>query len=78
MIKSFKWLALDSEIESAQDFVDTIPTPVEGEENMTIEEIIQLRKEQAEAAAQNKTLEEYQSEKYSTGLLDRLKHKMGK
>lgn len=46
MIKSFKWLALDSEIQSAQDFVDTIPEPVEGEEGLSIEELIQLRQTQ--------------------------------
>ncbi len=51
MIKSFKWLALNSEIEAAKDFVDTIPTPEAGEEGMTVEELIQLRKEQAEAKA---------------------------
>ena len=46
MIKSFKWLALGSEIQSAQDFVDTIPEPVEGEEGLSIEELIQLRQTQ--------------------------------
>lgn len=46
MIKSFKWLALDSEIQSAQDFVDTIPEPVEGEEGLSVEELIQLRETQ--------------------------------
>ena len=47
MIKSFKWLALDSEIESAQGFVDTIPVPAAGEEGLSVEELIQLRAEQA-------------------------------
>ena len=47
MIKSFKWLALNSEIESAKNFVDTIPVPEAGEENMSVEELIQLRQEQA-------------------------------
>jgi hypothetical protein len=51
MIKSFKWLALNSEIESAQNFVDTFPIPEEGEENMSVEELIQLRAEQAQQAA---------------------------
>ena len=46
MIKSFKWLALDSEIQSAKDFVDTIPEPVEGEENLSVDELIKLREEQ--------------------------------
>ena len=49
MIKSFKWLALDSEIASAQNFVDTIPVPAEGEEGLSVEELIQLRAEQAAA-----------------------------
>ncbi|MBE7713213.1 MAG: hypothetical protein E7Z87_05670 [Cyanobacteria bacterium SIG26] len=49
MIKSFKWLALDSEIETAQNFVDTIPIPQPGEENLSVEELIQLRAEQAAA-----------------------------
>ena len=52
MIKSFKWLALNSEIESAQNFVDTIPVPQAGEENLSVEELIQLRAEQAAAASQ--------------------------
>lgn len=56
MIKSFKWLALNAEIQSAQDFVDTIPTPLEGEEGMSVDELIQLREEQA-AAAQNAIIE---------------------
>lgn len=47
MIKSFKWLALDSEIASAQNFVDTIPVPQAGEENLSVEELIQLREQQA-------------------------------
>lgn len=46
MIKSFKWLALDSEIQSAQDFVDTIPEPVDGEEGLSVEELIQIRQQQ--------------------------------
>ena len=49
MIKAFKWLALNSEIESAQDFVDTIPVPEAGEENLSVEELIKLREEQATA-----------------------------
>ena len=56
MIKSFKWLALNSEIQSAQDFVDTIPTPVEGEEGLSVDELIELREQQA-ADAQNVNIE---------------------
>lgn len=47
MIKSFKWLALNSDIESAKNFVDTMPTPEPGEENMSVDELIKLRQEQA-------------------------------
>lgn len=52
MIKSFKWLALNSDIESAQNFVDTMPIPEAGEENLSVEELIQKRAEQAAAAEQ--------------------------
>ena len=48
MIKSFKWLALDSEIQKAKEFVDTIPEPIEGEENLSVEELIKLQETQAE------------------------------
>jgi hypothetical protein len=73
MIKSFKWLALNSQIESAKDFVDTIPTPEEGEEGLSVEELIKLREEQAQAQAEqakevetqaNKTLFEKIKEKF--------------
>lgn len=59
MIKSFKWLALNSEIEAAQNFVDTIPMPEEGEENLSVEELIQKR---AEAAAEAKEQAQLQIE----------------
>ena len=55
MIKSFKWLALNSEIENAQNFVDTIPAPEVGEENLSVEELIKLREEQQQAAAETAT-----------------------
>ena len=51
MIKSFKWLALDSEIQSAKEFVDTLPTPEAGEENLSVEELVQLREQQAQEKA---------------------------
>lgn len=68
MIKSFKWLALDSEIKSAQNFVDTIPMPEAGEENLSVEELIQKR---AEAAAEAKEqaqlqIEEKQNQTFKT------------
>ncbi len=47
LIKSFKWLALDSEIQSAKDFVDTMPIPQPGEENMSVEQLVELRAQQA-------------------------------
>ena len=44
LIKSFKWLATPVEIQLAQDFVDSIPEPVEGSTATTIEEIIEENK----------------------------------
>jgi len=44
LIKSFKWLATPTEIKIAQDFVDSIPEPVEGSTATTIEEIIEENK----------------------------------
>ena len=45
LIKSFKWLALASEIEQAQSFVSTLPDPsiVADPNNATIEEIIKAQ-----------------------------------
>lgn len=63
MIKSFKWLALNSEIENAQNFVDTIPAPEGGEENLSVEELIKLREEQQAAAeTATQTTEEVEKE----------------
>lgn len=73
MIKSFKWLALDSEIESAKNFVDTLPTPAEGEENMSVEELIQLRAQQAQAAQQGKTLEQLNKQNEKKSVIDKIK-----
>ena len=53
LIKSFKWLATQSEIDLAQAFVDSIPEPVEGSTATTIEEII---KENEALEAEKKTL----------------------
>ena len=78
MIKSFKWLALDSEIQSAQDFVDTLPTPAEGEEGMTVEELIKLREEQAAAAAQGLTVEQLEEKENHQSLFSKLKNKKNK
>lgn len=41
LIKSFKWLATATEYESAVDYVNSLPEPVEGSEAETIEEAIQ-------------------------------------
>ena len=45
LIKSFKWLALDSDIEAAQSFVSTLPDPsiMPNAENATYEEIMQMK-----------------------------------
>ncbi len=61
MIKSFKWLALDSEIESAQNFVDTIPIPQAGEENLSVEEIIKIRNLQTTQPKPTEVVEKKQS-----------------
>ena len=45
LIKSFKWLALESDIESAQNFVSTLPDPsiMPDAQNATYEEIMQMK-----------------------------------
>ena len=35
------------EIQSAKDFVDTLPIPTEGEEGLSVDELIKLRQEQS-------------------------------
>lgn len=53
LIKSFKWLALASEIEEAQNFVSTLPDPsiVEDPNNATIEAILKAQELQAKEDA---------------------------
>jgi hypothetical protein len=51
-------LALDSEIATAQNFVDTIPVPAEGEEGLSVDELIQLRAEQAAAVGTKRKINE--------------------
>lgn len=75
MIKSFKWLVLDSEMQSAKEFVDTLPVPEAGEEGMSVEELIQLRKEQAEAKAAEEAAIKAAEEKK---LINRLKKRFKK
>ena len=50
LIKSFKWLATETEYQNAVDYVNSIPEPVEGSQATTIEEVVQ------EAEAEKKTL----------------------
>ena len=50
LIKSFKWLATETEYQNAVDYVNSIPEPVEGSQATTIEELVQ------EAEAEKKTL----------------------
>ena len=56
LIKSFKWLALASEIESAKNFVSTLPDPslVEDPANATLENIIKAQEEKAKEDAKLK------------------------
>lgn len=56
LVKSFKWLALSSEIEKAKNFVDTLPDPsiVEDPNNATIEAIMQAQQEKAKEDAKLK------------------------
>ena len=70
MIKSFKWLALNSEIEAAQGFVDNLPVPNEGEENLSIQELIDLRTQQS---VENATTPNTQDAEKNTSIMDKLK-----
>lgn len=61
LIKSFKWLATKNDVENAQNFIDSIPEPIEGSTATTIEEVIEEAKaaeaqRQAELEAEKKTL----------------------
>ncbi len=49
MIKSFKWLALETDIEAAQHHVDSMPNPESGEEHLSVDELVKKRAEQAAA-----------------------------
>ena len=53
LIKSFKWLALASEIEQAENFVNTLPDPslVDDPQNATLENIMQAQEEKAKEDA---------------------------
>ena len=57
LIKSFKWLASKAEVESAQEFVDSIPPQVEGSTATTIQEVIEEAKAlEAQKEAEKKTV----------------------
>ncbi len=53
LIKSFKWLATETQYQDAVDYVNSIPDPVEGSEGETIEQAVQ---EQKALEAEKKTL----------------------
>lgn len=78
MIKSFKWLALDSEIESAQSFVDTIPIPENGEEDLSVEELIELRAQQQKQIVQTSEIVETESIETKKSIVDKFKNKLKK
>lgn len=80
MIKSFKWLALDSEIQSAQSFVDTIPLPQAGEEDLSVEELINLRTQQKQAVSSETEIVQTQEplEEPKKSLVDKIKNKLKK
>ena len=56
LVKSFKWLALASEIEQAQNFVNSLPDPslVEDPNEATVENILKAQEEQAKEDAKLK------------------------
>ena len=60
LVKSFKWLALSSDIENAQNFVSTLPDPsiIDDPQNATIEAILQAQQELAEQQAAIKAKED--------------------
>lgn len=53
LIKSFKWLATETQYQDAVDYVNSIPDPVEGSEGETIEQAVQ---EHEALEAEKKTL----------------------
>ena len=52
LIKSFKWLALASEVQQAQEFVDTLPVNKKGENYVLDEKLIEKKKEELKKEAQ--------------------------
>ena len=60
LVKSFKWLALSTDIENAQNFVSTLPDPsiIDDPQNATIEAILQAQQELAEQQAEIKAKED--------------------
>lgn len=60
LVKSFKWLALSTDIENAQNFVSTLPDPsiIDDPQNATIEAILQAQQELEEQQAAIKAKED--------------------
>ena len=61
LIKSFKWLASKAQVEKAEEYVNSLPEPIEGSTAETIEEVLEEEKtleaaRQAEIEAEKKTL----------------------
>ena len=67
LLKSFKWLALSSEIEQAQGFVSSLPDPsIMGDvENATVEEILKAQELKAieDAKLKNRLIRFFKGEK---------------
>lgn len=53
LIKSFKWLATTAEIESAEQFVETLPPPDVNNPNATLEELLAAQAEAERIANEN-------------------------
>lgn len=52
LIKSFKWLALASDVQQAQEFIDTLPVAKDGENYVLNEKFIEKKKEELRKEAQ--------------------------
>jgi len=73
MIKSFKWLALNSDIEAAKGFVDTIPVPAEGEEGLSVDELIKVRAQQAAENTAQTSVPAAQEQEQNKGFVQKFK-----
>lgn len=52
LIKSFKWLALASDVQQAQEFIDTLPVAKDGENYVLNEKFVEKKKEELKKEAQ--------------------------